>query len=201
LRPHLETRRDGNGFRVAAPTLCAWEFLTGPDFPVALSTADALARHADTVDLGHWTTMSELIRLTSYPVRRERAVRALDQARAASESVAESMSRALMLDWGFPAPELQHEHFDARGFIGRSDFCWPALKLIGEFDGTAKYLDASMTGGASSRDIIRREKERENRLMAAGWRIVRWQWSDLVHPERLRAALWSAGLRPVADAA
>lgn len=133
LKAHLETRPDGNDFRVAAHTLCAWEVLTAPDFPAALATADALAKHSDTLALETWPTLGALIDMTPYPVRKRRLERALDAARASSESVAESMSRALMLEWGFPEPVLQQDHFDERGFIGRSDFCWPELKLIGEF--------------------------------------------------------------------
>lgn len=55
---------------------------------------------------------------------------------------------------------------DAEGFIGRTDFFWPELGVIGEFDGDAKYLDENLLGGQSTQEAVLAEKKREDRLRA-----------------------------------
>lgn len=44
-----------------------------------------------------------------------------------SESVLESLSRAVMFEQGFPKPELQVRLVDSDGEFGRGDFGWPGL--------------------------------------------------------------------------
>ena len=58
-----------------------------------------------------------------------------------------------------------------------------------EFDGAVKY------GGAQGRDELFKEKRREERLTAAGCVVIRLVWSDLDHPERIRALVESARQR------
>ncbi len=102
-----------------------------------------------------------------------------------------------MLMFGFPEPELQKRHFDGLGFIGRTDFSWAEEpRPIGEFDGWGKYLRTELMGGEDLNAIIRREKRRENRLLALGHPVVRWDWADLERPSQLRSKLIEAGLRP-----
>ncbi|MGU3435014.1 hypothetical protein ACNHUS_18600 [Actinomycetes bacterium M1A6_2h] len=107
------------------------------------------------------------------------ARRAVEFASPLPESIGESWSRALMSQWPeVPAPRLQHTFVDRRGPIGRTDFDWEFM--VGEFDGLAKY--------SSQADLIA-EKLREDRLRAMGLHVVRWVWSDLTRPERLRRIL------------
>lgn len=112
-----------------------------------------------------------------------------------AESPGESFSRALMIETCLPTPKLQYEVRDPRGsFIGRTDFAWPELGVLGEFDGRVKY-DGSLGGSVTPADIIMREKEREARLRDAGFTVVRWGWDALMRPgvleRRLRQALSS----------
>ncbi len=60
------------------------------------------------------------------------------------ESAAESLSRVTMHRIGLPMPVLQHELFDADGFVARVDFWFPDAGAVGEMDGRAKYLDPAM---------------------------------------------------------
>lgn len=103
-----------------------------------------------------------------------------------SESVGESCSRVVMAQVGLPEPELQFEVFDPTGhLVGRSDFCWPRSRTLGEFDGQVKYgrlLRPGQTVGA----VVAAEKEREDRLRDEGFGMVRWTWPDLSRPEMLR---------------
>jgi hypothetical protein len=45
-------------------------------------------------------------------------------------------------------------------------------------------------------DRLWQEKVREDRLRAAGLRVVRWTWDTALDRERLARLLASAGLRP-----
>ena len=69
-------------------------------------------------------------------------------------------------DDGFPEPELQ---VDIGGY--RVDMLFRRQRLILEIDGLAKYTDAES----------RREKRRERRLRARGYRVERLTWDDIVH--------------------
>lgn len=107
-----------------------------------------------------------------------------------SESVGESRSRVLIDQLGLPRPLLQQPLYDASGhFIGRTDFFWPQLGVVGEFDGIAKY---SMVPGKSQDEALRAEKQRENALTSAGYIVVRWLWEDLSRPRSLRFQLEQA---------
>lgn len=79
-----------------------------------------------------------------------------------------------------------------RELLGRVDFWWPDLHLVGEFDGRLKYR--AELGGARAKDTVWREKLREDALRALGLRIVRWTWDDALHPARLVRILAAAGV-------
>lgn len=118
----------------------------------------------------------------------------LDLADGLSGSPGESLSRVNFHLLGVPAPILQQEFRDARGLIGLADFWWPEYNLIGEFDGESKYLDPELRGGRSAEEVVVAEKVREDRLRAAGPRVVRWGWSVARSLPRLGALLREAGL-------
>lgn len=126
--------------------------------------------------------------------RRRWVTQVLNFAVANSGSAGESLSRAQMHLLGFPAPLLQ-ANFRAGGhFIARTDFFWPQFKLIGEFDGDAKYLRDEYLGDQTSRQAVLAEKKREDKLRAAGFRVVRWDWATASDAARLGAVLRNAGL-------
>ncbi|MHC3001753.1 hypothetical protein [Gordonia sp. GN26] len=112
--------------------------------------------------------------------RRRRGVRvarrALTLADPLSETVAESWSRAQMIEAGLPIPRLQHEFRGRRGTY-YSDFDWDE-QLIGEFDGMVKY-GRLREPGTTIEDSVMREKRREDDLRALGAVVVRWTWTDL----------------------
>lgn len=124
--------------------------------------------------------------------------RALDVADAQSESVGESFSRALMIEWcDIPIPTLQTEYRDEYGrLIARVDFDWDG-KVVGEFDGKVKY-QKDRRPGESATDVVVREKIREDRLRDEGLIVVRWVWDDFKKPQvlrmRIRKALARAGV-------
>ncbi|OFI39079.1 hypothetical protein BIU82_15655 [Arthrobacter sp. SW1] len=114
-----------------------------------------------------------------------------------SGSAGESLSRARIHALGFPPPELQASFQDDDGFVARTDFHWRKFRLIGEFDGDAKYLRDEYLDGHSSREAVLAEKKREDRLRALGFTVVRWDWATANDPERLKRKLAAAGLPAV----
>ncbi|WP_129336917.1 hypothetical protein [Cellulomonas endophytica] len=112
---------------------------------------------------------------------------------AAAESVGESLSRVRILQAGLPAPVLQHEVRDPAGLVGRVDFWWPHLRLVGEFDGRTKY-GADVADRRAPHDRLWHEKLREDRLRRLGLQVVRWTWDDAWDGARLVALLIGAGL-------
>lgn len=111
-----------------------------------------------------------------------------------SESVAESLSRAQMAKWGIPRPTLQYEIFDDNGeLVGRADFAWPELGLVGEVDGKAKYGHL-LKPGQTPDDVVMEEKRREQRIRRCGLWVVRWGWDEAMNGAQL-ASLLNDGFR------
>lgn len=165
----------------------------------ALAVADAAQRQLSHSRAGRLEAQPSFVLACEqlpYPVRRHRATAIAALALPGAESPAESLSRALMLQGGFPDPELQHEFWDERGLVGRVDFFWPQLRLIGECDGNEKYVNPAMSHGSGAGERIWQEKNREDRLRALGFQVLRWRWADLMEPARFRRMLMGAGLRP-----
>ncbi len=162
-----------------------WEFAS------ALVAADHALR-------AHWATPARLARhLQAAGAGRgvRRARRVVEAASAASESVGESLSRARMIELGLPVPELQRRFEDDDGVIGRVDFWWADLGLVGEFDGRVKYRAAGVADERGVEERLWAEKRREDRLRALGLRVVRWTWDTALDADKLRATLVGAGLR------
>jgi len=91
---------------------------------------------------------------------------------------------------------LQQVFRDDRGvFVARTDFWWPGVNLVGEFDGRGKYMRSDLATGRSPAQVVVDEKIREDALRALGHGVVRWVWEDAVSPQALRVKLTRAGLR------
>lgn len=105
-------------------------------------------------------------------------------ARPGAQSVGETLSRHLMWTQHLPQPVLQFAVYDDSGrLVGITDFAWPDLGLLGEFDGRIKY-GRLCPHGESASDAVVREKDRENRLREATcWPMIRYVWADLFAPQ------------------
>src|SRR3954447_9430869 len=111
--------------------------------------------------------------------------RTLDLATGRCESVLESLAWVLWHQEGLPAPLVQAVIRAGGRFLARVDFLWPEAMLIVEVDGMAKYDEPGE---------LQREKERQNRLIAEGYVVLRFTWADIVHrpadvARRVRQAL------------
>ena len=158
----------------------------------ALPPLDALARRHP-VPAQRWAE-THAVSLPSAAAR-ARFQAAWELADPRSESAGESLSRALIHERGFVAPELQQPFFEPSGaFVGRADFWWPGAGVVGEFDGITKYDVDFYAGEAERRAALRAEKDREVRLRRLVREVVRWTWDDLRDPSRLEAELLRHGV-------
>lgn len=157
----------------------------------ALETASMQSQEAGLVTLDNLlhqkkATRSQLLStyedLQHWPAMRHVRVPVL-MASGKAESVGESRSRWLFHTQSVPAPQLQHPVVDDVGrLLGYTDFAWPGLRLLGEFDGKVKYQRLLRDGETPSEAVVR-EKRREERLCEqTGWLMIRLVWSDLYHP-------------------
>lgn len=179
------------GLVATTPTRTILDLASTLGFGDAVIPADAALRQRLTTVEQLGRAVEELV--ISRGIRKARRVVAFADPR--SESPGESLSRAVIHEAGFPAPLLQYEFSDSRGFIGRVDFWWPQHNLIGEFDGRIKYQSGRFAG--SPDDNLWNEKLREDRLRALGPQVARWIWSDAMSPALLAYELSRHGLPTV----
>jgi len=165
-----------DGIRVTSPARTAVDVARSSSFAQGVCAMDSALQHG--------ATMRELRTAVQKCKGRtgvNRARRALQETSELAQSIGESYSRILMLDWPeIPEPRLQHEFLDGHGlFIARTDFDWDGT-VVGEFDGRDKI---------AREQSLWKEKVREDKLRALGITVVRWYWEDLLHPSRLRIKL------------
>jgi hypothetical protein len=105
------------------------------------------------------------------------ARRVLELAEAGSESPMETRLRMLLVLNGLPRPEVQVNIRDDDGvFLGRPDLYYPEHRLGLEYDGEFHRLS------------LVEDNRRQNRLLAAGIRLLRFSASDVLrHPDSVVA--------------
>jgi hypothetical protein len=112
-----------------------------------------------------------------------RARRACALADGLAGSPQETRVRLLLQRSGLPRPVAQHQVLDDRGrFVARVDFAWPEHRLAVEYDGQWHGDPAQFA----------KDRQRLNRLAAAGWRVLFVTAADLRDPERLLARIAAA---------
>lgn len=103
-------------------------------------------------------------------------------------SALERLARKVIADHALPPPQFE-VHLGDEEWIGRVDCVWPEARLIVELDGARFH---------SSKSRREADRVRDNRLMAAGWRVLRLTWDDLVSRPAEVAAQIAAALRSAA---
>ena len=95
-------------------------------------------------------------------------MRSLVELAAAAESPMETRLRWALLKRGMPAPHVQADLHDQSGrFIGRADLFYPQRGLVIEFD------------GGNHRDRLVTDDRRQNALVNAGFRVLRFTSADV----------------------
>jgi hypothetical protein len=115
-------------------------------------------------------------------VQHARQAVALGDPRA--ESALESFARVVFAEAGLPAPVLQAQFWDGRGWMTeRVDFWWPEFRTIGEADGLDKFEAPT---SSARRRLLRRAFERDQRLADCGVELIHFGWEDAVRtPDHL----------------
>jgi Protein of unknown function (DUF559) len=112
-----------------------------------------------------------------------RARAAVAAADGLAESPQETRVRLVLLGGGLPAPIAQYVVRAGDRFVARVDFAWPEHRLALEYDGAWHGEPGQFA----------RDRERLNRLTAAGWRVIFLTAADVRRPDlllaRVRAAL------------
>ena len=163
------------GLPVTSPARTVVDLARSVPFEQAVVVADAALRQ-------HLVTPDELTAAVVRAVRwpgAPAARRVVGFADGLSESVGESRSRVAIQRAGLPAPVLQWDVTDRLGrVLGRTDFGWPQMCTVGEFDGMVKY-GRFLRAGQTAADAVLAEKRREDAIRATGLAVVRWSWPDL----------------------
>jgi very-short-patch-repair endonuclease len=91
-----------------------------------------------------------------------------DDLAAPAESPMETRLRWLLIQAGLPTPEVQTELRNVDGrFVGRADLYYPAARLVIEYD------------GANHRDRLVEDNRRQNLILNAGCRLLRFTAADI----------------------
>lgn len=191
VSPHVEER---DGLLVTSVADAALDVALQSEFAPAVATLDwALWRKN-----AFRVTAAEIRqRLDDRALRyhRRHAETALALATDLSDSFGESMTRAVIHQLGYPAPELQVRFSDRQGNMD-VDYFWRAQRKVGEFDGAAKYMRAEYLNNLTPGEIVWREKKREDRLRKQCDGLLRIIWSEARNPRLLDTQLRDFGLRP-----
>lgn len=135
---------------------------------LTLTEAVVLADAATHLQL---TTRSALADLAATSPRRwgiRKFRRVVELVEPLSESPMESRLRMLMVRSGLPRPIVQHTVTDAAGrFLARLDLFYPDARVGIEYD------------GATHTDRLAEDDRRQNRLVQAGIRLLRFTFADV----------------------
>jgi hypothetical protein len=100
-----------------------------------------------------------------------------------AQSPLETRVRLRSVDGGMPPDVLQYPVRDRDGYLlAVGDLAWLRARVIGEADGRGPH---------ESPDALFGDRRRQNRIAAAGWRVVRFTWSDTLHPDYIPHVLRS----------
>ena len=100
----------------------------------------------------------------------DRLRRAIELVEPATESPMETRLRLLLVKAGLPEPNVQVPLHDRQGlFLGRPDLYYPLQRLAIEYD------------GSGHRESLAADNRRQNRLIDAGYRILRFTAGDVLN--------------------
>ena len=176
------TLNDGE-IRLTPPLRTAWDVAALETVPNAVALLDGMVRTGH-LDLARLRGVHEAARGRWRASRVEKVLPLVD---GRSQSPPESWVRVACIRSGLPAPVPQFVVLDGDEFLGRVDLAWPEQRLVVEYEGAYHFDDLQ----------IRRDDRRYDRLVAAGWRVIRLSAADLrdmdAVVERIAQALHSAG--------
>jgi very-short-patch-repair endonuclease len=112
-------------------------------------------------------------------------LRSLAALAADAESPMETRLRWLLIEAGLPHPDVQTKLRDReQRFLGRADLYYPGPRLILEYD------------GANHRDRLVEDNRRQNLLINAGFRLLRFTATDIYQRPEVVVAQVRSALKP-----
>ncbi len=157
---------------------------TAVDLALHLPIADALAVLDGACRLGGVPTRA--LRRELRLLGRPKAALLADLVNPARASVYESLFFFLMYEAVMPMPRCQFEVRRGMVFIARADFAWASRRVIVEIDGFKHHSD---------RAAFQEDRRRQNALVNAGWRVLRFTVTDLLLRPQAVVAEVRAALR------
>ena len=101
-----------------------------------------------------------------------------------AESELESRLLELRVRFDLPQLTVQYEVWSSGRCVARVDAADPAIKLAIEVDGFEFH---------STPEAFQRDRTRQNELVALGWTVLRFTWTDVTqHPERVATTIRAA---------
>ena len=101
-----------------------------------------------------------------------------------AESELEERFLQLRKRYGLTALTLQYEVWEMGRCVARIDAAVPRLRLAIEIDGYEHH---------STPEAFRRDRSRQNELVALGWTVLRFTWADVVHnPKKVAREIQAA---------
>jgi Protein of unknown function (DUF559) len=180
---------DDGGVRLTVAERTAWDVATLDSTMSAVALLDGMLRDA-TLNGGE---LSEQLLARQFAARRgrwgsRRAQTVLPLIDGRAMSPPESRVRVACHLAELPHPVPQFEVYERGYFLGQVDLAWPDAKLIVEYEGAYHFDD---------RQIVK-DDARYDRLVAAGWRLIRLSSIDLHDLDgvvaRIRAVLEETGV-------
>lgn len=108
----------------------------------------------------------------------------LREANGLAQSPLETRARLRCVDGGVPPDTLQIEVRDDDGYLlGIGDLGWRAARVIAEADGREPHAVPQ---------ALFDDRRRQNRLVNAGWTVLRFTWSDTLRPDYIPAVVRAA---------
>lgn len=131
-----------------------------------------------------------------------KAARVITAADSRPENGGESRVRAIMIEEGLPEPELQAkvENPEAPGHYFYIDFLFTrpdGEKVAMELDGQEKYVNATMTAGRNTAQVMMAERQREATITSMGIRVARFSYGQAINPSFLKTRLAHYGIEPI----
>lgn len=192
-----------DGLAVVAPSLAALQVAATHGHEAGLVALDGVLHRAELQDrreVGHRAgpavagVRAEIDALlqAGFGTGTSAAALVADLADGRSESAGESRTRWLVRMLGLGPCTPQFAVHQGPDLVGVADLKLDRWMVLVEFDGTGKY---------SGPDALLAEKDREDRLRALGYEVVRLRWRDLARPHLVRQKLLTAIARAQSRAA
>lgn len=177
---------------VVAPPLwvASIAMLEAPSLVSAVVVADSVLHH-ELTDKERLEQLAEAWQRWPRSRRHRLAARLADKGGA---NGGESVGRvAVFWRHNVPAPETQYKVVGPDGQVAWTDWAWPGLGMLGEFDGKRKY-QRDLRSDEDPGEVVWREKRREEWVTDATQTLMRRMvFADIFQPRRT-AAYFQRGL-------